>query len=142
MGERDFSAQETCHLLLQLPLTMCSIDFVVLSLDGSRVVEDRLEHDQPATALSILDHYKSKPATLTFDSMTLLHFAQHFTMPCALGQEPTHRGKEVVVVVKPHCPSDSKNPHYEQYCRQKLMLHKSFRNEDDLVSGYGSFTSA
>lgn len=27
IGERDYSAQETCHLLLQLPLYMCSRDF-------------------------------------------------------------------------------------------------------------------
>ena len=81
VGERDFSAQETCHLLLQLPLIMCSRDFIVLSLDGSRVVEDRLEHDQPATALSILDHYKARPATRGFAAMTLMHFAQHFAMP-------------------------------------------------------------
>ncbi len=33
VGERDFSAQETCHLLLQLPLYRASRDFVVLSLD-------------------------------------------------------------------------------------------------------------
>lgn len=35
VGERDFSAQETCHLLLQLPMFKASRDFVVLSLDGS-----------------------------------------------------------------------------------------------------------
>jgi len=29
---RNYSAQETCHLLLQLPLFKCSRDFVVLSL--------------------------------------------------------------------------------------------------------------
>ena len=36
VGERDFSAQETCHLLLQLPMFKASRDFIVLSLDGSR----------------------------------------------------------------------------------------------------------
>ena len=35
VGERDFSAQETCHLLLQLSLFKASRDFVVLNLDGS-----------------------------------------------------------------------------------------------------------
>ena len=72
VGERDYSAQETCHLLLQLPMFKASRDFIVLSLDGSRAVEDHLEEDHleedhleedhleedhHATALSILDHY-------------------------------------------------------------------------------------
>ena len=42
VGERDYSAQETCHLLLQLPLYMASRDFVILSVDGTRVVQDQL----------------------------------------------------------------------------------------------------
>ena len=36
--ERDFSALQTYHLLLQLPMFKGSRDFIVLSLDGSRVV--------------------------------------------------------------------------------------------------------
>ena len=57
VGERDYSAQETCHILLQLPMFRAFWDFVVLSLDGSRAVEEHLTEDQPATALSALDHY-------------------------------------------------------------------------------------
>ena len=38
-AERDYSAQETCHLLLMLPMYMASRDFVMLSLDWSRQVE-------------------------------------------------------------------------------------------------------
>lgn len=63
LGERDYSAQETCYLLLQLPMYTASRDFVVLSLNGSRVVEDHLDDKRPATALSALDHYINRPAT-------------------------------------------------------------------------------
>ena len=52
--ETILSAQETCHLLLQLPMIKSSRDFVILSLDGSRVVEDRLGKGQRA---SIVNHY-------------------------------------------------------------------------------------
>ena len=79
VGERDFSAQETCHLLLQLPMFKASRDFVVLSLEGSRAVE-HLDEDQPATVLSALDHYVSRPTTAQFQSMTLLCFVQQYTM--------------------------------------------------------------
>ena len=53
-AERDYSAQETCHLLLMLPMYMASRDFVMLSLDGSQQVEKRLEEGELATALSAL----------------------------------------------------------------------------------------
>ena len=39
VGERDYSAQETCHLLMGLPMYRTSRDFVILSLDGSRQVD-------------------------------------------------------------------------------------------------------
>ena len=51
VGERDFSAQETCHLLLQLPMYRASRDFTVLSLDGSRQLD---ELQAEAHALSIV----------------------------------------------------------------------------------------
>ena len=40
VGERHFSAQEICHLLLQLPLVKSTRDYSILSLDGSRQVEE------------------------------------------------------------------------------------------------------
>ncbi len=52
-----------------------SRDFIVLSLDGSRAVEERI---QRATSVSILDHYLARPT---------LEYAQQYTMP-----------KDVVVV--------------------------------------------
>ena len=114
VGERDFSAQETCHLLLQLPMFKASRDFVVLSLDGSRAVDERLDEDQPATVASALDHYVSRPATAYFESMTLLHFVQHYSMPRESGSKPSKRRKKVVVIIRPYCPSDPEGPKYEQ----------------------------
>ena len=75
VGERDYSAQETCHLLLQLPMFKAFCDFIVLSLDESHAVEDKLEEGQHATALSIVDHYMGRPNSALFNSMILLEFA-------------------------------------------------------------------
>ena len=61
VGERDYSAQETCHLLLQLPMFKASRDFI-LSLDGSRAVEWR--------RVSVPQH--SPSSTTTRDDLTLL----------------------------------------------------------------------
>ena len=65
LREGNYSAQETCHLLLQLPMFKAPRDFVILSMDGSRAVEDHLEEGQHATALSIVDHYMDVPTPLT-----------------------------------------------------------------------------
>ena len=58
VGERDISAQETCHLLLQLPLVKSTRDYIILSVDGSRQVQESESRDSTtATVPSILDHY-------------------------------------------------------------------------------------
>lgn len=61
VGDRDYSAQETCHLLLQLPMFHASRDFIVLRLDGSCAVDERLQENLPATVGSAVDHYMSRP---------------------------------------------------------------------------------
>ena len=71
VGERDYSEQETCHLLLQLPMYHASRDFVILSLDGSREV---LDEGKVVTIDSYLDHYSACPATADFQDLTILQF--------------------------------------------------------------------
>uniref|UniRef100_A0A1X7TJF5 Uncharacterized protein n=1 Tax=Amphimedon queenslandica TaxID=400682 RepID=A0A1X7TJF5_AMPQE len=94
-GERDYSAQETCHLLLQLPMYKASRSFTNLSLDGSRGVENTAQEGERVTAHSVLDHYISRPSTTHFNSITLLDFTRQYTMPKELGTEPKKRSKEV-----------------------------------------------
>ena len=105
-GERDFSAQETCHLLLQLPMYKASRSFINLSLDGSRAVQGNTQEEERVTAHSVLDHYTSRPTTPHFNSITLLNFTRQYTMPKELGTEPKKRSKEMIVIPKPYCSPD------------------------------------
>ena len=58
VGEHDYSAQETCHPLLQLPMYNAFEILLCLALMvHAHVIEDHLQRDQPATAPSTLDHY-------------------------------------------------------------------------------------
>ena len=139
VGERDYSAQETCHLLLQLPMFKASRDFIVLSLAGSHAVEERLEEHHHATAFFILDHYMHRPNSAPLDDRTLLEFARQYTMPKTPGSKPTHRSKRVVVISHPYCSPDLAGPKYEKYCHQSLMQHKSFHVVDDLLNEYTTF---
>lgn len=43
VGDRDYSAQETCHIFLQLPMFRSSREFILLSLEGFRAVEDHFQ---------------------------------------------------------------------------------------------------
>ncbi|XP_011406290.1 PREDICTED: uncharacterized protein LOC105314062 [Amphimedon queenslandica] len=112
-GERDFLAQETCHLLLQLPLYKASRSFINLSLNGSREVQNNTEEGERVTAHSVLNHYTSHPTTSQFNSITLLDFICQYTVPKEFGNEPKMRSKEVIVTPKSYC---SPGPNYEQYC--------------------------
>lgn len=142
VGERDFSAQETCHLILQLPMFRASRDFVVLSLDCSRMLDDHLQEGKKVTVDSLLDHYCARPCTAHFEDMTLLEFVRSYRIPKRAGDDITCRRKEVVVVVRPFCSPDPKGHNYEQYCRQKLMLYQPFRQLEELLGTSDTHSAA
>ena len=119
-----------------------SRDFIVLSLDGSRVVDENFQEGQQATLPSVLDHYIRRPSNPVFNDMTLFTFASAYSMPKQPSAEPTRRRKEVIVIVRPYCPSDRDAPTYEQYCCQQLMLHLSFRLTSDLLGEHGTYTES
>uniref|UniRef100_A0A1X7TE40 Helitron helicase-like domain-containing protein n=1 Tax=Amphimedon queenslandica TaxID=400682 RepID=A0A1X7TE40_AMPQE len=96
-GDRDFLTQETCHLLLQLPLYKASRSFINLSLDGSREVQNNTHEGERVTAHSVLNHYTSHPTTSQFNSITLLDFICQYTVLKELSNEPKMRSKEVIV---------------------------------------------
>jgi len=112
IAQRDSSAQETCHLLLQLSMFKASRDFIVLSLDGSRMVDENYQEGQQATVPSVLDHYVTRPSTPVFNDMTLFTFASTYSMPKQPSAEPTRRRKDVIVIVRPYCFSDHDAPTY------------------------------
>ena len=142
IGKRDYSAQETCHLLLQLPMYKASRSFFTLSLDGSRAVQDNQQEGERATAHSVLDHYTSRPSTTQFNNITLLDFTHQYTMPKELGDEPKKRRKEFIVTPRPYCSPDPSGPNYEQYCCQSLMKYKPFRDIRELKTGFDTFAEA
>ena len=141
VGDRDYSSQETCHLLLQLPMIRSSRDFTILSLDGSRQVQSQIQDDTQATVSSILDHYILRPGSTTFEEMKLFHFAQNYSMPKEAGSEPK-RHKAKVVIIRPYCSPDPSGPKYEQYCQYKLMQHVPFRHVEEVKGAFRTFAEA
>ncbi len=134
VGERDFSAQKKCHLLLQLPMFRASRDFVVLSLDYSQQLDDYFEENECVTVHSPLERYCARPVTPEFANPTLLQFVQRFKTSREVGEGLTCKKKHVVVIVRPCISPDPQGPNYEQYCRQKRMLYQPFRKIEQLLS--------
>jgi len=99
-----------------------SRDFLYLSLDGSRQVDDKLEEGQVVTVDSQLDHYCARPTTPQHENLTLLQFVQRYRTPKTIGEPLPLRKREVIVIVRPYCSPDPTGPNYEQYCRQRLMM--------------------
>ena len=129
VGERDFSAQVTCHLLLQLPMYRATRNFVILSLDGSREVDDNLEADRPVTVESQLDHYCTRPRIPDHEALSILQFVQKYRMPKTVGEALVLRRKEVVVIPRP-CISE---PH-EDVSEKPLVTSLSH----DLLHNYSA----
>ena len=98
-GERDYSAQETAHLLLSLPLYSCTFKFVTINLNGDREVRARLSElqpDQPATIPSLMNFYSQhsiyeQPELL---SLNLIEFVSTYTI---YNGNLTHRSNPVTV---------------------------------------------
>ena len=47
-----------------------------------------------------------------------------------------------MVIVRPFCSPDPNGPNYEQYCRQKLMLYKPFRRQQELMGEGDTYATA
>jgi len=141
VGEIDYSAQETCHLLLQLPMYRASQEFFILSLDGSRQDDDRLEEgNERATLDSQIDHYCARPHHMEF--LTLLEFVQRLRTPKTVGDTPTPRKKDVIVIVRPYCSPDPCGPHCEDYCRHNMTLYQPFRKLTELLGDADKYSEA
>lgn len=74
--------------------------------------------------------------------MTIVEYAQQYTMPKELGAQPNMRSKKVIVITRPYYSPDPAGPKYEQYCQQSLMKHKSFRQISDLLADHNTYTEA
>jgi len=143
IGDRDYSAQEVCHLLLDLPL--CESSRTVVNVDMRPEVEHshmyRIEGDEMRRGLSILEKYKQRPGDL--ENLTYIRFLKAHRHHHPYTERPF--AKERVLNLWPRYPPDD----VENYARAKLMLHHPFREVRDLLyisdihdSSHASFTEA
>lgn len=78
VGERDFSSQETTHMLLSLPLISCSYNFITVSLDASQ----QLTHNEHTGSWSYSNLF------LTNMQFEMAFLTQSLSVGCPLHSMP------------------------------------------------------
>jgi ATP-dependent DNA helicase PIF1 len=128
IGDRDYSAQEVCHELLDLPLKKCSRESVNVDLrpetEHSHLY--RVEGEETRRGLSVLEKYKERSAE--DEALPYITFLKSHNHHKPYGRRP--RANERIVSYFPRYPPDE----VEHYGRSKLMLHHPFRDVKDLLS--------
>ena len=112
LGERDFSAQETMHLLLSLKLHSSSFTVVPVSLHGSRKVNTSVSPAAKCTNNSLLDYYaKRKIYVEKVPNVMNINFMQFVSKYKIVKGELRHRSTRFVPKVFPN----PKGEHYAFY---------------------------
>jgi hypothetical protein len=143
IGDRDYSAQEVCHYLLDLPLRHSSRSVVSVDLRPEEHHSHfyRIEGEETRRGLSLLEKYKERIDT--DENVTYICFLRCHDHRKPYGLRP--RAKERILTYFPrYSPEDTEN-----FGRAKLMLHHPFREVKDLLHishihnhAYGTFTEA
>ena len=141
--ERDFSAQETMHLLMSLKLHSCSFKVIPVSLTGSRKVrkppncDSNFENEgvDVSTENSLLDayaHRENYDDSPEFDNMNLAQFANKYRV---------FKGQLVTLpdnIVPRIFPTYSPNPagsNFVLYCKFQLLRYKPWKHSENNVWG-------
>jgi hypothetical protein len=145
IGERDWSAQEVCHILLGLPLQEGSRQVISLDCrpDDKQDTRVSIEDDEITAGQSALDKYKSRNIQIeALRDVTLLDFIRNYNFTSF---KPRPRALPRVINYFPRYSSNPSSESYEDFCRVKMMLHHPFTTVQDLVvevDGKTSFAAA
>ena len=123
VGERDFSAQETAHQLLSLPLVSCTYSFVTLSLDGGCRVKKNDQSDDHSLEPSLLDHYGARSS---LHDIHLIEFVSNYSI-CR--SQLKKRPSPVIVRTFPQHPSNPNGEYYGRYCKYQLLKYKPWHGQ-------------
>ena len=106
-------------------------DFVTLSLDGLHVLCDNFHNDHLATKPYAIDLYRARPELLISKASPCSNLSGSTECQRISLLHPLYNQVCCVDFVT-ILPPNSDGSKYDQYCRQKLMLHKSFQRVQQL----------
>ncbi|EIW68429.1 hypothetical protein TREMEDRAFT_63596 [Tremella mesenterica DSM 1558] len=125
--ERDRSAHEVCHILLQCKMMSASREFVSLRLLANRKrrmrqdLENGVDEGEPVEESDLRDAY---------EKTSLYEWAQSYRR---VRGRIVHRQHAAVVILWPlYHPGASESHENEDWCRARLLLHHPHRNPNEL----------
>ena len=127
IGDRDYSAQEVCYKLLDLPLKKCSYKSVNVDLrpETKHSYLYRVKGEETRCSLSVLEKYKERLAE--DKELPYITFLKSHNYYKPYSRRP--QANERIVRYFP-CYPPNKVKHYSQL---KLMLYHPFRDVKDLL---------
>ncbi len=142
LGERSYSAQETAHLLLGVPLVHETFSYQTLSLgkDGALrqllpdTTNNRPDDDTATTHTedSWMQRYMSRPPNMEDLSIQQVFQRYKWYRKAWKPRKPT---STVIVLTYPRLSPNPADDRYDEYCRLKIILPHPFRKLDDFHAG-------
>jgi hypothetical protein len=140
LGERTYSAQETAHLLLGIPLVHASTTFqtIYISAEGGfrelGTEEDAMANggeesdgNPTATTESWLQRYMARPPDM--EDLSLQDVLTKYSWRKSMWKKRRDK-MEVVLCVYPRFSPNPEDDRYDEFCRTKIILHHPFRELD------------
>ncbi|EEQ31187.1 ATP-dependent DNA helicase PIF1 [Microsporum canis CBS 113480] len=132
VGERDWSAQEVCHLFLCDGLVQTSREVIKLQCAPERAASDVAQitpEREIRRTRTPWEKYQSRPQE--GEDITLLDYLRHYNHIGQWRRRP--RAKARCINFYPRYSPDPLHDDYSKYCRVKMLLHHPYRREADLL---------
>ena len=132
--ERDIGAQETCHMLLELPLMESSRRFVNLNVSHEvfKSITLNNEENNDDNTKCFIDGYKERP--LSMEGIALIDAAKSWIYNSKRKRENKWEPREKAAIVRVFPRFTSVPPRASQkwaeFCFTELLLYKPFRDID------------
>jgi hypothetical protein len=146
VAERDWSAQEVCHVLLNLPMTISTRTVVTLDCRPERNQQEMVTldaSDKPKVSKSKYEKYKERDPD-EFENITLLEWMRRANKQGTALIRPST--PDYIVNYFPRYNANPNKGQFLDYCRCKLMLHHPFREVEELLTidgvTYDTYTEA
>ncbi|XP_059076868.1 uncharacterized protein LOC131031330 [Cryptomeria japonica] len=150
--ERDIGAQETCHMLLELPLVESSRRFVNLNVSHEvfKPVTINDEENNEEQTKSFIDGYKTRP--LCMEGVTLIDAARSWIYNPKRKRDNKWEPRERAAIVRVFPRFVSLPPResnkWIDFCLSELLLYKPFHDierdighdDDSMIANWESFT--
>ena len=126
VGQRDFSAQETMHLLLSLKLYSTTFTVLPVSLNGSRRVKSIVtDCTAPCTDDCVLDTYaKRLQFERDFPDIRNVNFAEFVEKYKLMKGKLVNQSANIVPRIFPNYSPNPKGENYSLYCKYQLLKYK------------------